>query len=51
MLNAFVLALLTWLGVINVWHILATSFIGAVILGVVLVLVSPFFWRRSLAWG
>jgi hypothetical protein len=29
MLNAFVLALLTWLGGINVWHILATSFIGA----------------------
>jgi len=32
MLNAFVLALLTWLGVINVWHILATSFIGAALL-------------------
>jgi MFS family permease len=32
MLNAFVLALLTWLGGINVWHILATSFIGAALL-------------------
>ena len=32
MLNAFALALLTWLGVVNVWHILATSFIGAALL-------------------
>jgi len=29
MLNAFALALLTWLDVVNVWHILITSFIGA----------------------
>jgi len=32
MLNAFALALLTWLGVVNVWHILTTSFIGAALL-------------------
>jgi MFS family permease len=32
MLNAFALALLTWLGVVNVWHILLTSFIGAALL-------------------
>jgi MFS family permease len=32
MLNAFALALMTWLGVVNVWHILATSFIGAALL-------------------
>ncbi len=32
MLNAFALALLTWLGVVNVWHILATSFISAALL-------------------
>ena len=32
MLNAFALALLTWLGAINVWHILITSFIGAALL-------------------
>jgi MFS family permease len=31
-LNAFALALLTWLGVVNVWHILVTSFIGAALL-------------------
>jgi MFS family permease len=31
-LNAFALALLTWLGVVNVWHILITSFIGAALL-------------------
>jgi MFS family permease len=31
-LNAFALALLTWLGMVNVWHILITSFIGAALL-------------------
>ncbi len=31
-LNAFALAALTWLGVVNVWHILITSFIGAALL-------------------
>jgi MFS family permease len=31
-LNAFVLALLTWLGMVNVWHILITSFVGAALL-------------------
>ncbi|NVN93348.1 MAG: MFS transporter [Desulfuromonadales bacterium] len=32
MLNAFALALLTFLGVVTVWHILAASFIGATLL-------------------
>jgi MFS family permease len=32
MLNAFALALLTWLGIVNVWHILITSFISAALL-------------------
>src|SRR5512147_2210475 len=32
MLNAFVLALLTWMGKIQVWHILLNSFLGAVLL-------------------
>ncbi|MDE3089416.1 MAG: MFS transporter [Chloroflexota bacterium] len=32
MLNAFALALLTWLGIVNVWHILITSFVGATLL-------------------
>ena len=32
MLNAFALAALTWLGVVNVWYILITSFVGAALL-------------------
>lgn len=32
MLIAFALAALTWLGVINVWHILIASFLGAALL-------------------
>ncbi len=32
LLNAFALALLTWLGIVQVWHILVTSFIGAALL-------------------
>lgn len=32
LLNALILAILTWTGVINVWHILITSFIGSVLL-------------------
>ncbi len=33
-LNAFALTALTWFGVVNVWHILITSFIGAALLAV-----------------
>jgi len=32
MLNAFVLALVTFLGLVTVWHILAASFVGATLL-------------------
>src|SRR5512135_3296679 len=32
MLTAFALAILTWLGVVNVWHILIASFIGSALL-------------------
>lgn len=43
MLVAFALAALTWLGLVNVWHILTAAFLGAV-----LILVSPFFRTRSM---